>query len=109
MPDAHRDTRQEAKDMPNARHALHVLARVGDTWPAHGHDWASTASGGIPMSPALGSGISQTERAMSFRDATHALVTISGVRWLRSGPTDKLFNSVSKGLATVDDHFCLFL
>ena len=51
--------------MPNARHALDVLARAGDTWPGHRDDWASTASGGIRMRPPqgqkpLGQGISHT-------------------------------------------------
>ena len=40
--------------MPNARHALSLLARAGDTWPGYRDDWASTASGGIRMTPTLG-------------------------------------------------------
>ena len=67
--------------MPNARHALYVLASAGDTWPGQRDDGASPASGGIRMRPPLGQkplgqGISQTERAISFRNAMHALVTI---------------------------------
>ena len=53
MPDAHLYTRQEAKDVPNARHALYVLARTGDTW----QDVATTGSipsGSVRMSPPLG-------------------------------------------------------
>ena len=50
--------------MPNARHARDVLARAGDTWPGHRDDGASPESGGIRMSPTLGQGISQTERAI---------------------------------------------
>ena len=51
-----------AKDMPNVQHMLSVLARAGDTWPRYRGDW--------------GRGISQTERAISFRNAIRVLVTI---------------------------------
>ena len=50
--------------MPNARHALSVLARIARRLGQH-------ASGGIRMSPPLGrlgQSISQTERAISFRN-----------------------------------------
>ena len=64
MPDARRYAGQEAKDMPTARYALAILARAGDTWPGDRDDGASPESGGIRMSPTLGQGISQTERAI---------------------------------------------
>ena len=45
-------------------------------WPGHGDEAASTASGGIRMRPPLGQkpweqGLSQTERAISLRNAMH--------------------------------------
>jgi hypothetical protein len=78
--------------MPNARHALYGLARAGDPWPGHRDDWASRESGGIRLSPPLGQkplgqGISQTERAISFRNAMHEGVPVAGVQmpcWLLS-------------------------
>ena len=56
--------------MPNARHARSCAER------GHRDDVASTASGGIRMRPTLGQkplgqGISQTERALSLRNAMH--------------------------------------
>ena len=60
--------------MPNVRHVLSCL-------PTTSRLWASPTSGDIRMSPPLGQeplvqSISQTERALSLRNAMHALVTI---------------------------------
>ena len=67
--------------MPNARHAHYVLASAGDPWLGQRDDVASPASGSIRMRPTLGQkllgqGISQTERAISLRNATRDKVSI---------------------------------
>jgi hypothetical protein len=69
--------------MPNVGHALDVLARAGETWPGHQGDWGATESGGIRMSPPLGQkplgqGLSQTEKAISFRKAIRDGVPVAG-------------------------------
>jgi hypothetical protein len=60
--------------MPKARHALSVLSRIArrlDQPCVWWHPYESSSE-----QKRLGQSISQTERAISFQNAIHALVTI---------------------------------
>ena len=62
--------------MPHARQALSWLASAGVAWPGYRDNGASRACGDSRIRPPLGQtplgqGVSQTEKALSSRNATH--------------------------------------